>query len=207
MGDDWEGDLSAYQQNLNKITFNRLNLGDFGLSNELYIKMNARGKQLSDFDKLKSTLEEELQIQQEEKSVDGTKLAEEKDEERWRTLMDGAWIDFFWHKYARKTIEESIKESILSEDCKRENLKAAKYSELQFKELILRLIAIQLFENSQNDDELREVSYYINESQIDNLLFAYSESLTDLRSEENHVVVPSSGSPPSIDWGYLPKLT
>ena len=192
MGDDWEGDLSAYQQNLNKITFNRLNLGDFGLSNELYIKMNARGKQLSDFDKLKSTLEEELQIQQEEKSVDGTKLAEEKDEERWRTLMDGAWIDFFWHKYARKTIEESIKESILSEDCKRENLKAAKYSELQFKKLILRLIAIQLFENSQNDDELREASYYINESQIDNLLFAYSESLTDLRSEENHVVVPSS---------------
>lgn len=192
MGEDWEGDLSTYQQNLNKITFNRLNLGDFGLSNELYIKMNARGKQLSDFDKLKSTLEEELQIQQEETDAGGIKLAEEKDEEHWRTLMDGAWIDFFWHKYARNTIEESNNEIIPSDDCKRANLKAAKYSELQFKKLILRLIAIQLFENSQNDDELREASYYINESQIDNLLFAYADSLTDLRSEENHILVPGS---------------
>ncbi len=104
MGDDWKMDLGVCRLNLEHITFNLLNLGEFGLSNELFIKMNARGKQLSDFDKLKSTLEEELQIQQKEKDEQNTPLASEKDEEMWRTLMDGAWIDLFWHKYARQTI-------------------------------------------------------------------------------------------------------
>ncbi len=111
MGDNWSMklNLSVCRQNLEHITFNLLNLGDFGLSNELFIKMNARGKQLSDFDKLKSTLEEELQIQQVETDEQGKSLATSEDEENWRTLMDGAWIDMFWHKYARQRIIPILK--------------------------------------------------------------------------------------------------
>ena len=44
MGTDWNMDLSVCRNNLEHITFNLLNLGAFGLSNELFIKMNARGK-------------------------------------------------------------------------------------------------------------------------------------------------------------------
>lgn len=190
MGTDWNMDLSVCRNNLKHITFNLLNLGAFGLSNELFIKMNARGKQLSDFDKLKSTLEEELQIQQKETDEHGNKLASEDDEEMWRSLMDGAWIDLFWHKYARQVIDNT--ETIAPEERKKDRLQAAKLSELQFKKLLLRLIALQLFENNPSSEKLAEASYNLEESAIDNLLFVYTNSLTDLRSDETHTVVPST---------------
>ena len=190
MGEDWDMDVNVCQQNLDHITFNLLNLGEFGLSDELFIKMNARGKQLSDFDKLKSTLEEELQIQQRETNEEGRSLAVANEEEEWRSLMDGVWIDFFWHKYARKTILET--ESVSPEQRKGNRLNAAKTSELQFKKLLLRLIALQLFENSNSNEKLNEAAYNIDEDHVDDLLIAYSDSLTDLRSDDQHFVVPTS---------------
>lgn len=198
---DWNMELEECRENLNNITFNCLNLGDFGLSNELFVKMNARGKQLSDFDKLKSTLEEELQIQQKEKNEQGVYLATASDEEMWRTLMDGAWIDLFWHKYARQTIIDT--ENISSDNQKKERPNVAKLAETQFKKLLLRLIAIQLFENINISDskKLYEATYNIEDSKIDNLLFTYTDSLTDLRSEEQHIIIPSSK--PTINFKQL----
>lgn len=190
MGEDWKMDLSICRQNLEHITFNLLNLGEFGLSNELFIKMNARGKQLSDFDKLKSTLEEEMQIQQKETDEQGLPLASANEEELWRTLVDGAWIDFFWHKYARKTILET--EEGTPQDRKKKRLEAAKLSELQFKKLLLRMIGIQFFEREVLPEQLKEAAYNLDESQIDNLLFAYTDSLSDLRSDDRHIVTKSS---------------
>ena len=192
MGNDWSMDLSVCRQNLEHITFNLLNLGEFGLSNELFIKMNARGKQLSDFDKLKSTLEEELQIQQKEKDDKGVPLASEQDEELWRSLMDGVWIDLFWHKYARQAIIDT--ESATLEDKKKKRLEAAKLCEFQFKKLLLRLIAVQLFENENTSGRLADAAYNIDDSNIDNLLFVYTDSLTDLRSDEKHVTVPTTNA-------------
>lgn len=190
MGEGWDMDLSVCLRNLEHITFNLLNLGEFGLSNELFIKMNARGKQLSDFDKLKSTLEEELQIQQKETDERGMPLASAKDEEHWRTLMDGAWIDLFWHKYARHIIINT--ESIDPKEGKIRRLEAAKYSESQFKKLLLRMIALQLFENVNIPKKLAEAAYNIEEAKIDNLLYVYTDNLTDLRSDEQHIVVPAT---------------
>ncbi|MDR1780960.1 MAG: DUF262 domain-containing protein [Tannerella sp.] len=191
MGEDWwDMDLSLCRRNLEHITFNLLNLGEFGLSNELFIKMNARGKQLSDFDKLKSTLEEELQVQQKETNEYGTPLASHKDEEDWRTLMDGAWIDLFWHQYTRQIIANT--ESTEPENRKRERLKAdPKLPELRFKNLLLRLIALQFFENVNISEKLAEAAYNLDDAKIDNLLFVYTDSLTDLRSDEQHIVVPA----------------
>lgn len=192
MGADWDLDLdlSEYRDNLNKITFNLLNLGDFGLSNELFIKMNARGKQLSDFDKLKSTLEEELQIQQKEKDENGKPLATSSDEQTWRKLMDDAWIDLFWHKYARNTI--IVTEQSASDERQSLRLAAAKNAELQFKKLLLRLIALQLFENEASKENVLAAAYQIDENKVDNLISVYLDSLTDLRSDDKHVVVPNT---------------
>lgn len=190
MGTDWDMNMDMCRQNLNNITFNLLNLGQFGLSNELFIKMNARGKQLSDFDKVKSTLEEELQIQQKEKDEQNMALASAEDESTWRSHVDGEWIDLFWHKYARQIIAET--EGDNPEQKKKDPIMAAKLSELQYKKLLLRLIALQLFENENTRGTLEEAAYNIDESQIDNLLFVYSDSLTELRSEESHVNVPST---------------
>ena len=55
---DWTLDLTECRERLKNITFNHLDLGKMGMSDELFIKMNARGKLLSYLDKLKSTLEE-----------------------------------------------------------------------------------------------------------------------------------------------------
>lgn len=43
-------------KNLSNITLDLIILEDFGLSDELYIKLNARGKALSEFDKIKPTI-------------------------------------------------------------------------------------------------------------------------------------------------------
>lgn len=184
---EWRENVSVYRQNIEHITFNLLDLGEFGLSNELFIKMNARGKELSDFDKMKSTLEEELQIQQEEKDEQGNPLATKKEEEIWRNLMDGAWIDLFWRKYARQTIINTENEPDINKK-KNSRLNAAKRSEQQFKKLLLRLIAVQFLENNNVGKDLARVASNIDESTIDNLLFAYTDSLTDLRSDKDHIV-------------------
>ncbi len=198
--DKWEEHLAYFRANLNNITFNGLNLGDFGLSNELFIKMNARGKQLSDFDKVKSTLEEEIQIQETESDINGTPLASIGDESDWRTLMDGKWSDYFWHNYARKTIVTS--KELPEEDRKRLSLAAAKNCERQFKKLLLRLIQLQLHSKNPASDELREACYKRNEAEIDNLLIAYNDTLLSLRSSEPRVV---GASETLIDFASLIK--
>lgn len=187
----------SYRKNLENIKFNLLNLGEFDMSDELFIKMNARGKQLSDFDKLKSTLEEELQIQQNEKKENGESLANSEDEKKWRTLMDGVWIDFFWHKYARQRIIDT--ENWEKKKRQKERLKAANLSEIQFKKLLLRMIALQLFERGEIS-ELADAAYNLDEDNIDKLLLVYSDSLTDLRSKESYTV-PSTSQ--TIDFKRL----
>jgi len=67
------------------ITFNLLylNRGDFHLSDELYIKMNSRGKPLSDFETFKARFESFL-----------AKFA--KDKSDFAGNIDGKWADLFW---------------------------------------------------------------------------------------------------------------
>ncbi len=193
--------------NLDHITFNRLDLGKFGLSNELFVKMNARGKQLSDFDKLKSTLEEELQLQQREEHPDGNALATDAEEAQWRTLMDGVWIDFFWHKYACDKMEIGGEENGNEEEKKRkaaERLEAAMLSEKQFKKLLLRLMALQLFENEKTSEELRNASYNIYEGNLDSLMTVYTDSLMEQRSKEgDNVIVLGENGPVTLNFRSL----
>lgn len=64
------------------ITFHFLELRNFGLSDDLYIKMNARGKPLTPFENLKAWLVER---------VAGKPWANDFD-----TKLDQSWTDFFW---------------------------------------------------------------------------------------------------------------
>lgn len=73
--------------NLDNLTFYFLELKD-GVAEDIYVKMNARGKQLSKFDLYKSNLEEKL------KTVHNNAF-----EQKWRTHVDGDWLQFFWHNY------------------------------------------------------------------------------------------------------------
>ena len=141
--------LEVYRKNLRNITFNFLNLNDFNMSDELFVKMNDRGKQLSDFDILKSSLEEEIQIQKKKK------ILSEKTEENWRSLMDGKWIDFFWQKYASPVLNKKVisneENDENDEKFKKEKLEAVEKTENQFKKLLLRLVALQILQKAPVD--------------------------------------------------------
>lgn len=206
---DWTLDLNECQKRLNNITFNHLDLGVIGMSDELFVKMNARGKLLSDFDKLKSTLEEEIQLQQNEMNENGELLADTSIEHDWREHVDGKWIDLFWQKYA-----SSVMTKTLDDQNKKERLIAAKETERRFKIFLLRMIAMQLFaktpiakstatkDKPDEQDEFKmhlyeqslshienlyEASYKMNENSIDNLLIAYQNQLVTWRSSDNRI--------------------
>ena len=84
------------------ITFQLLDLENFGLSDDLYIKMNARGKPLTAFETFKARYEEELKSQ-----FSGmTKLLGDERvpvAEFVSLRMDTNWADFFWMYRDRDT--------------------------------------------------------------------------------------------------------
>ncbi len=69
--------------------FNFMSLENFGLTDDLYFKMNARGKALTDLAKVKNQLLEVLEEQ--------TAIGKEETE-KFAKKMDGEWLKFFWQK-------------------------------------------------------------------------------------------------------------
>ena len=75
---------NEYYNRLNNITFEFFELDEFGLDDDLYIKMNARGKPLTDFENFKANFELFL----EKKDVE---LKEE-----FSIKVDNDWANIFW---------------------------------------------------------------------------------------------------------------
>lgn len=76
---------------LENISFYFIELEDFGLSDDLYVKMNARGKQLTGFENFKAELVGHVEKLIEEYT--------EKDTELLQTIahkLDTSWTDIFW---------------------------------------------------------------------------------------------------------------
>ena len=91
-----------------KIVFSHLPLKDFGLSDDLYIKMNARGKQLTNFENFKADMIGYIENQ--------SKFSSNKD--CWKQMldpeqgipikMDTIWINIFWDKRSKKNEVDDI---------------------------------------------------------------------------------------------------
>ncbi|KIH84094.1 DUF262 domain-containing protein [Pseudomonas batumici] len=77
------------------ITFQLLDLDHFGLSDDLYIKMNARGKPLTAFETFKARYEHELkgQFGDETRDISGQAFTVA---DFFARSMDTRWADFFW---------------------------------------------------------------------------------------------------------------
>jgi len=71
------------------IIFGFINLRDFHLTNDLYVKMNARGKQLTSFEIFKSEFEQHIEEQKWEGDTDNPT-------ESFAHKIDGEWTDLFW---------------------------------------------------------------------------------------------------------------
>ncbi|CAA0100528.1 Uncharacterised protein [BD1-7 clade bacterium] len=75
------------------VTFHFLNMDEFALTDELYIKMNARGRSLSHFENFKAWLQSqtgELDINK---------------KERFFSKLDKEWADVFWQQRERGVFE------------------------------------------------------------------------------------------------------
>ncbi|GAB6393953.1 MAG: hypothetical protein MdMp024_0265 [Bacteroidales bacterium] len=70
------------------ISFLYVKLENFGLSDDLYIKMNARGKQLTPFENFKSRFEKHIEKHEWEKSI--------QPEETFSHNIDTVWANLFW---------------------------------------------------------------------------------------------------------------
>ena len=67
------------ETNTQNIVFDFLNMKDLGLDDDVYVKMNGRGRPLSYFENLKSWMDEKV------KTIPD-----------WQVLMDNDWTDLFW---------------------------------------------------------------------------------------------------------------
>lgn len=166
-------DVSLCKDNLERITFSDLDLGDFDLSDDLFIKMNARGKQLSSFDILKSSLEEEIQIQKAEGHCTTNC------ESNWRSLIDGEWIDWFWNMYASSRIVGIT----APEEEYKERLNLAKIAEENLKRLILRCISLRFVRTDSLNTTLADYCYKDQIENLNRLLVVYNDALRDIRSK------------------------
>lgn len=90
--------------NLDRINFDFLDMGSLDLNETLYLKMNSRGKKLSDFEKIKSALDNVINNCN-EISVDDAFFSNsirlvktDSFAEYWRWEMERNWSDWFWSK-------------------------------------------------------------------------------------------------------------
>lgn len=78
----------GHYPDLEKIHFSYFNIGLAGRSDEIYLKMNTRGKELTHFENLKATLEKEF----------GESMSIRwHDWKAWKNKIDSTWLDAFWN--------------------------------------------------------------------------------------------------------------
>ena len=80
-------------KNYDNISFSFLDIENEGLTDDIYVKMNGRGKPLTYFENLKSWMDGKI-IELFGKESNFTK--------RWQTNSDNEWTDFFWENRNKK---------------------------------------------------------------------------------------------------------
>ena len=89
------------------IYFDILVLDELTKPNELYVKMNSRGRELSEFDNFKSMMEGELQAMKPDE-FDGNNIREKENNNKadfiknWTADIDNVWINVFWRYFVNK---------------------------------------------------------------------------------------------------------
>ena len=88
------------------IIFYHLPLQDFGLSDDLYIKMNARGKQLTSFENFKADLIGYITKQSKDETKEWNKLLDA--ENGIPIKLDTDWTDIFWNNKSKDSKIDEI---------------------------------------------------------------------------------------------------
>jgi hypothetical protein len=116
-----------------KVFFDFLNLKDFNLSDELYVKMNARGKQLTEFENFKAWL---FGVIEKKQLIEPNKL------EEYKNHFDIEWNDIFWNTKGNSEFEidtpyfNFFKNMFLYDLLKNVNLNATNFEDSKFSSCI-----------------------------------------------------------------------
>lgn len=119
---DIANDFEAYSIHLREekaITFDFLDLGKLSLSDDLYVKMNARGKQLTNFENFKAKIEQYIENKIEKKDESSSinvcdKQFQEKISQYFSQKMDKEWTDLFWTYRNAVSKDNSIDDEIMN---------------------------------------------------------------------------------------------
>lgn len=101
---------------LSKVTFYFFDLESNGLNENLYLKMNSRGKPLTAFENLRAKIEKVLpdNIKIEEKWFPKNNAAPKDDfKEKWKYFMDRDWTEIFWDSNTPNKYDISIAKFIV----------------------------------------------------------------------------------------------
>ena len=201
------------------IVFYYLPLKDFGLSDDLYIKMNARGKQLTNFENFKADLVGYIQEKANENET-WEKFLQSENNVGIPIKLDTEWTDIFWQN---KTDDGRIDEiyfaflnryflySLLQRDDSAENLQEDK-------------IFIYLYGSNGNDTDLQYTSKAFEfdkfpelhssleslEKTLDNLYKSLSDENSKISSEKfsaikEAVKAPWKKDPDDNSFCFIPE--
>ena len=105
MKNENENDFKIFAEKLTSgcncpITFHFVDMGEHKMSDETYVKMNARGRALTPFENFKASLEQYLEDKQhlEYEKEDNKLQILQSLKKRLKEKMDGDWLDLFWNK-------------------------------------------------------------------------------------------------------------
>lgn len=108
-------EITAYP-NLDNVTFFLFDLESNSLNENLYLKMNSRGKPLTAFENLKAKIEKVLP---DTNKVETKWFPENNDapknsfKEKWKFFMDKDWTEAFWDSETPEKYDESITKFIV----------------------------------------------------------------------------------------------
>lgn len=99
---EFQGHDVGYQQLVNgdRITFQRFDLDAVGLHDDLYLRMNARGRPLSTFETFKARFEKHLELAFPDTSA--LSKCSVRTATEFSHKIDTGWLDFMWNRYGPK---------------------------------------------------------------------------------------------------------
>ncbi|NLY45350.1 MAG: hypothetical protein GX053_05105, partial [Tissierella sp.] len=135
------------------LVFNFLDIENLGMEDTLYIKLNARGRHLSDFENFKAQLIARL------------KKLELSIEREFEHCLDGKWTDLFWNKYELKFDEPYLNffgvlfmnKGILRNDNNWSNTMNWEKIDKDLFEIIY--YTLNFIEENPNRDDIREIFF------------------------------------------------
>ena len=94
------------------ISFHFVDMGEHKLSDETYVKMNARGKNLTPFENFKASLEQYLNLKKETDLQNCFKGNYDNTKKKY-TGIDGIWLDLFWEEANKDKDEKVLPDSLM----------------------------------------------------------------------------------------------